>query len=212
MTEDIREEPQSVSEADAPERETDTSPEPAAPPPKAWSDEDEDEARLFGWKSPDEWQGEKPPGYIDRPQDFLDRVKRSRVFQTMEEKMAEQERKLAAMSDMALKRQRAEYEGRLAQIGAAQRRAVEEADTEAYDRLEQQRQSLLEKPPETPPETPKPNDEAARALQEYEARNDWVKDPVFRSEAAQIVGYALQYFRQNNATNTQVSVSLNQML
>lgn len=160
-----------------------------APAAKAWTPEDEEEARLFGWKSPNEWQGEKPPGYIDNPQDFLGRVKRSRIFQTMEEKMSEQERKLAAMNDQALERQRREYEGRMQALTARQRRAVEEADTETWDKLEKQRQQMMQDAPQ--PDQPQRQEPPAEVA-EYQKANDWAKDPVLWREAVEVVNVGLE--------------------
>ena len=154
-------------------------------PVKDWADEDESEAKLFGWKAPDQWQGEKPEGYIDNPKEYLDRVQRSRIFQTMQEKMAEQERKLAAMNDKALERQKADYDRQLAQIAQRQRQAVEEADTETFDRLERQKSELAKQAPEAP----KP--QAPQEVVQFREANAWAKDPVLWNEAIEAVDVGL---------------------
>lgn len=178
-------EPDAV-EQDTPEPEQDT---PDAAPVKSWSDEDESEAQLFGWKSPDKWQGDKPDGYIDNPKEFLDRVQRSRIFQTMQEKMTEQERKLAVVNDKALERQKQEYQRELDSITKRQRKAVEEADTDAWDTLEREKQDMLKKAPSDAPEQPV---EPPKVVKEFQEANDWAKDPVLWREAIQAVNVGLE--------------------
>lgn len=147
-------------------------------------DEDADEARLFGWKSPDEWQGDKPPGYIEDPKEYLERVKRSRTFKVMEDKIAEQGRKLATVNERALERQRAEYEQRLAALDQMQRKAVEGGDVQTYDRVQEARRNLeAESAALTQPEPQAPDP----VLTEFVENNDWAKNPVLWNEAAQIV-------------------------
>lgn len=165
---------------------------PEAPQP-AWNREDEEEARLFGWKSPDEWQGEKPEGYIDNPQEFLDRVQRSRIFKTMQDKLSqtesasrEQARKLEEMNARALERQKAQYEQQMQQIVAAQRSAVLDGDTERFDALEKQKSEM--KPPQEQPQQPSVPPEVAS----YKEQNDWAKDPVLWQEAVQAVEFGLK--------------------
>jgi hypothetical protein len=180
--------PQDTTEPVGPEAEA---AEPQSAPVKNWSDDDEQEARLFGWKSPDEWKGEKPAGYIDDPKEFLGRVERSRIFQTMQQKMSEQERKLAAMNDKALERQKADYEAQMRQISARQRQAVEEADTETWDRLERQKADLARQAPQEGPANSQAEGPAPEVAQ-YREQNDWAKDPVLWAEAVQAVNVGLQ--------------------
>src|SRR6056297_2062419 len=170
--------------------EPDAAPAEPAAPVKNWSDDDEQEARLFGWKSPDEWKGEKPAGYIDDPKEFLGRVERSRIFQTMQDKMSEQERKLAAMNDKALERQRADYETQMRRITQLQRKAVEDADTDAYDNLERHRQELSKNAPQ--PEQLQQPQAAPPEVEQFRKSNDWAKDPVLWAEAVQAVDLGLR--------------------
>lgn len=157
-----------------------------------WSREDAEEAKLFGWKAPDEWQGEKPEGYIDNPEEYLGRVQRSRIFKTMQEKLEqaettsqEQARKLEALNQRALERQRESYEVEISRISQGQRRAVEEGDTDAYDALERQRQNL--KPVEAP--AAQANQGPPPEIASYMSSNDgeWLNDPVLRSAGADII-------------------------
>jgi hypothetical protein len=163
------------------------------PPAKSWSTEDEEEARLFGWKPPEEWQGEKTPGYIDNPQEFMDRVQRSRIFKTMTDKLSEQSqaqqeamRRLETMQDQALQRQREQYEARLRMISAAQRKATENADVEEWDRLEAQRLQMTQQRPQ---EAPKPAQGPDPYVAEYAASENgaWLKNPILAQTAWMLV-------------------------
>lgn len=167
--------------------------EPTEPTTPEWSAEDEEEARLFGWKSPDEWQGDKPAGYIGKPDEFLDRVQRSRIFKAMQDKLqtteqqaAELARKQEAMNQRAIERQREQHAAELQRITTAQRRAVEEADPEAYDQLEAQRQKLQAPPEAIKQDTPptNPDVEAYRASE----TGAWLNNPVLAKTAAELVG------------------------
>lgn len=171
-----------------------------APPAKSWSDDDESEARLFGWKAPEEWQGEKPAGYIDNPSEYMQRVERSRIFQTMTQKNADLERKLGAMNEKALERQRQEYESRMQALTQMQRRAVDEADTAAYDRAEQAKVALQrEQQQHQAPQGP------AQEVVQYREANEWTRNPVLWHEATEAVNVALQHgIVQTNDPKTQI--------
>lgn len=165
-------------------------------PAKDWSDDDEAEARLFGWKAPDEWQGEKPAGYIDRPNEFLERVQRSRIFQAMEGKLQQQEssfaetaRKLEAMSERALETQKSQYEARMADVVRRQRAAVEIGDTDAYDKIEAERAHLLKTAPQEPPAAPEQPPGPDPEVAAYRQNNAWAQNPIIWREAAEAVNY-----------------------
>lgn len=161
-------------------------PEAAAPAPaQEWNAEDEEEARLFGWKPKAEWVGDLPPGYIEKPEEYLDRVKRSRIFKTMQDKLTEQERKLGTMSERALERQKAQYEAQLQDISAKQRRAVEEADTETWDALERQKADLQKNAPQ--PEAPQ--QQADPYLTEYRQTEQgaWTNNPVLMKTGVDLI-------------------------
>ena len=145
----------------------------------AYSDEDADEARLFGWKPPDEWKGEKPAGYIDDPNRYIERLQQSKVFKVMDERQTalkadadERLRKLEAMNAQARERQSEQHKADLAESANLQRAAVETGDVEAYDAQEARKQGLQEPvqavtaPPQQDP-----------YMAEYEAKNEWIKNP-----------------------------------
>lgn len=177
---------------DPPEQEAETA---EAPPKQSeWSSEDEQEARLFGWKAPEEWQGEKPQGYIDNPQEYLDRVQRSRIFKTMQDKLQTQEqqaaetaRRMEAMNKQALERQKAQFETEMQSITSQQRKAVEEADTDAWDRLERQRADLLKAQPTEPQSTQPPGPDPY--VQQYINSDEgkWLHNPILRNTAYQLI-------------------------
>ena len=173
---------------DAPEQE----PEPAKP---AYDPDVAEEARFFGWKAPEEWVGDKPAGYIDDPNRFLDRIKDSRIFKAsekrFEDKLNDVTARLSRVTESVVHRQKADYEARLAAINTEQRKAVEVADVQAFERLEKQKQQLTPPPVAEPAQPTVPP-----VVKDYIDRNDWAKDPVFRMEGAQAIDIALRSGRQ----------------
>lgn len=169
-------------------------PPPAEDPPPApsWSDDDAAEARAFGWKPPTEWQGERPPGYIESPVEYMDRVKRSKTFTAMHERMERQEReaketarRLNAVNEFALKAQREAFERQLAEISAAQRRAVAAGDVNSFDQLAAAREQIERRPP-VPVSSPAP------VVEEYRRANAWTENPLIWGEAVAAVDHALK--------------------
>jgi hypothetical protein len=157
--------------------------------------DDVEEARLFGWKAPEEWVGDKPAGYIDDPKRYLDRIKDSRIFKTLNEQrererrqMEDHLRRLDHVSGEAVKMLRAEYDAKVAQLNAQQRQAVETADVAQYERLQRQKDSLRPPQFDAAPVAP----QASPVVAEYEAKNEWVKDPVLRMEGAQAIDLAMR--------------------
>lgn len=158
------------------------------PPVKDWPDSDEEEARMLGWKDPSEWQGEKPPGYIDNPTAYLDRLQRSTPFRKMQEatdrKVRKLESALEAGNKRQLERQQREHEAELNRIRLGQRQAVENADTDEFDRLEKERETLA--PPEPIIEEPQGDKTEA-----YHEEHPWLTDPIMRSHGFNVVNDAL---------------------
>lgn len=164
------------------------------PPAKAWSDADEEEARFFGWKPDSEWQGERPAGYIGNPNEWMDRVKRSKTFTAMETRLRQAEqaaadhaRRMAAVYDRTAKQQQEQYEQRIADLNARQRAAVETADTAEYDRLQVERQKIVA----PQPIEAAPDPEQLRPVREYVAAHDWTKNPLLWREASEAINMAL---------------------
>lgn len=174
---------------------------PEQAPRREWSDEDEAEAKAFGWKAPDEWAGPIPAGYIDDPRRYLERAENFRPFKALREKVDQERRenderlrKLEAMNDRALVMQREQHQRELAQIQAAQRQAVEMADTKRYDELERHKQSL--RAPDPVPMAPTvPAD-----VDTYIQKNEWAQDAALRAEGALAIDAAIhagRRFRNN---------------
>lgn len=172
---------------------------PEAPAAPEWSADDVTEAKFFGWKSPDEWAGEKPTGYIDDPRRYMERAQSFKPFKASQEKLEKLEaettdrlRRLEAASDRALNAQRAQFDRDIASITAAKLQAVETADVARYGALERQEAQLRAPEPVEAPRGPDPT-----VIAEYEARNEWVRDPALRREgeiaidAAHRMGMAL---------------------
>lgn len=191
-------------EVDAPEEaqpsvEAETAEQPVeqAPVERPWSDEAEETARAFGWKSPDEWKGDHPPGYIDNPEEFIARAERFPAVKALQRKLSEvteQSRRTEEALQETFKRQRererAEYDRQLRAIAIAQRKAVEEADTERFDRLEEVRAGM--KPPEPAPPVPDGDRPSPEEVAETQAAHDWMQNPYLMQQAGGIIDAALK--------------------
>lgn len=160
------------------EEATEEAPEVEAAP--TYSEEDAEEAKAFGWKAPEEWAGDKPPGYIDDPARYMERIQGSRPFKVMNERLAKSEqaaqeslRKAEAMNAQALQIQKQNYEQNLAEIQQQQRIAVQESDTTAFDALEDRKKNL--RPPAEPVAPPQPAGPPAEVTA-YREANEWAKD------------------------------------
>lgn len=152
----------------------------AQPVAREWSDDDADEARAFGWKSPDEWKGEKPKGYIDDPRRYLERISGSTPFKKMQADFEERTRKLEAVTQRVLADQQARHQAELERIRAEKLKAVDLADVDAYRKLDEQEKALSQ------PEQPRQPD-ADPFIQDYVARNPWVQNPMLQKVGAALV-------------------------
>lgn len=193
-----------VEETDAPEQEEHAEapePTPEEPAPvKDWTDEEEEEARAFNWKAPEEWAGEKPPGYIDNPKDYMARIQRSSPFRVMNERLekqaaeaAEINRKLAHATKAMMERQRSDYEARLEQVRSNRDRAAEEGDLDAYRRNADAEQELLKQQPVQATPEPVQDTRATAARAEVDAygqttEGQWLQNPILRQTGAQLIG------------------------
>lgn len=157
-------------------------------PKPSWSQEAEEEARAFGWKSEDEWKGDKPPTYIADPEQYLERLQKMKPFRVMQDRLAEQQealRKIEAMNQRALDMQRQQYEARIREVEAAQLKAVEAGDVDGYKRLSQQREQLQGAMTNAPDR----GDEAQAYVESYKQTEEgrWVNDPALRAMGAQLI-------------------------
>jgi hypothetical protein len=168
-----------------------------APKPE-WTDEDVQEAKAFGWKSPDEWAGDKPDGYIDDPRRYLDRAEKFRPFKVLRERTEKMEaeyqarfQKLEAVAAKTIEAQKSQYERDMAALTRAQLEAVDTADRERFDAIEKQKAAMMR-----PPELPAPIKQEPRRppeVEEYAKTNDWLNNPILVDAGAKIIdamGYA----------------------
>lgn len=193
-----------VDTGDLPEQANDA---PQEAPAKAWTDDDESEARAFGWKPSTEWQGAKPDGLVESPTEWMDRVKRSRTFTTMAERIAKTEaesaetnRRIQAMNDFALKAQREQLERRIAEISVQQRAAVADADTDRFDALARQRSDLERA--QVPPQQHAGPDPVVEA---YRQANPWAQNPLIFAEMAAAVDFGMKSGQTFASTKDQLA-------
>lgn len=121
----------------------------------------EERAAGLGWKSPDEWKGEKPKGYIDDPARFVEWAENLGPVKKMMESQAaeltrikEEQRRTEAAVLRQVERERAQYQANLKAIQAAKAQAHNTGDIDSYvalDRQESQIRAQAEAP-EAPPE------------------------------------------------------------
>lgn len=153
----------------------------------------EEEARKYGWRSRDEFDRE-PEGWVDAGR-FLE-FPSTQVKMLRDEKEAlkgelggvkEQLERIGSVQREAVQiardQERKKYEDELAQITQQQRRAVEEANPEAFDALERQKQDMQKRAPQ--PQQP----QVDQAVVKYRQDNDWTQNPALWAEAVQAVEY-----------------------
>ena len=167
---------------------------PEEQPSKEWDDEVEAEARAFGWKSVDEWEGKVPAGFIDDPRRFMERAEKFSPFQKLRERLTQTE-EIARRSEAAISAQvkrfqeaeKARYEAEIATLKAQQLSAVEVGDVDEFkrttDRIDGMRAPEvpeMEAPPESDPVVPL-----------YDA-HPWLKDPFLREQGHLLTSVALK--------------------
>lgn len=161
---------------------------PAAP---QWDEETAAEAKALGWKSPDEWSGDIPAGYIDNPERYLERAESFRPFKNLKARLEQAStgfedriRRMEAMQDKALEAQRSQHQRDLLSLDTKARDAMTMADSETYDRVVKQRAELQKTTFEAPrQEQPKRDPDVAK----YIETESWAKDPVTRQQGSMII-------------------------
>lgn len=156
-----------------------------------WSPDVETEARALGWKAPDEWKGDLPPGYIDDPNRYLERAESFAPFRKIKEKLAEVEktsqdtlRRIEAATARQIERERAQYASALEQIKAQKAAAVETGDVDTYKALDAREEAVRKNmPQEQPKQDAIPPDHRA-ALDRWSVGKDWLRKDVAKTEAA----------------------------
>ena len=169
-------------------------------PQAEWSADEEQEAIALGWKPPTEWKGEKPSGYIDDPRRYLERAESFSPFRKLREKSEaelakirsetdERLRRIEAVNTKALERQRQQHAAELDQLEQYKRAAVQSGNVQQYDAIDQRQRQLMAQPPveAAQPEAqpaPEPPDPVAV---EYVEKNEWVKNPILRKAAVDLI-------------------------
>ena len=150
-----------------------------------WAPETEQEAKALGWKSPDEWKGDVPSGYIDDPTKYLERAESFTPFRKIKERMTEIERKADERLRKMESVQEKAFERKLAEIQAAKLEAVEVGDVEKFKALETQ-QSELQQPAKQSDDAPH-----IAEIERWTVGKDWFKtDPIMTQAAATLYGEA----------------------
>ncbi len=88
-----------------------------------------------------------------------------------------------------MERERAAWQAKLAELEGRQRRAVETADVQEFDRVQAEKRAMTPPPVVQPPAPPQINQ---AVVQDYIARNDWAKDPALRTEGALAIDAAMK--------------------
>lgn len=190
MAEEIEELGQDVADPQAEPAE----PQEASPEPPQADPEAEAEARKYGWRPKEEFDRD-PEGWVDAAR-FLElpsthkKMLRDELRDTKQE-MADRLARLEKANKEAMKRaleaQKSQYEGQLQQVRAAQRKAVEEGDTAAYDRLEGYERDLLKRAPAAEVEEVKPQTDPYVEQYRGSEAGQWLNDPYMYARAAEII-------------------------
>lgn len=175
---------------DVPEADVGEAPQPV----KEWSDDEEFEAKALGWKAEDEWKGDKPPGYIADPREYLRRAETFGPFRKLKEKTEKLEDHLRRIESVtskqierAQKQAEEEYNRRLNAIQAEKRKAAQEGDLERYDQLSATEARLPR--PETPAPMAAPQDPIGEDIR---TKHTWVNDAYLRRRGADLVDAGFQ--------------------
>jgi len=158
----------------------------------AWNPELETEARALGWKSPDEWQGDIPAGYIDNPERYLQRAESFTPFKKLKERLDEVARMSEKTQEALSKTFQRELQTRMTQLQAEKVKAVEVGDVAEFQRLEKQQAELNKQAAEVPqaPSNAVPPDHRA-AIDQWRVGKDWFqKDKAMTVDAVQFYGEA----------------------
>lgn len=171
----------------------------------------EAEARDMGWVPEEEFRGPKDKWkpaeeFVRRGEDILPIVRsQNKKFQ---DKLREQEallskkdeefskrlERMEKMNKLAIERQKEAHQAELARLKSEMRKAVEDGDTVAFDKLETQREELSKKTFDEP-DTATSGDDPAAIQEAWVAKNDWY---VTDFEKAQEAERYSQWLAKNN--------------
>lgn len=161
------------------------------PAPQAWTPDVETEARALGWKSPDEWQGAIPAGYIDDPKRYLERAESFTPFKKLKERLDEVARMSEKTQDALSKTFQRELQSRLAQLQEQKVKAVEVGDVAEFQRLEKQQAELNKQAADVPQQSSDVPPDHRAAIDQWRVGKDWFqKDRVKTTAAVEFYGEA----------------------
>ena len=157
----------------------------------------EAEARKYGWRPKEEFDRD-PEGWVDAER-FMELPsthkkmlrdelrERDKKLEEYQQRMDRLEKTNKAALETALDQQKRAYEDKIQQLRAAQRRAVEEGDTERWERLEDYKSKL--EPPKAPEfdEPQQPQEDPAVAQYASSPEGQWLQDPIMRDFAARAI-------------------------
>lgn len=168
-----------------------------------WSPKAEQEARAFGWKPADEWQGDLPGGFIEDPERYLERAEGFYPFRKLKEQMEKQSevqqqelRKIASVAEQVIQGEKERMRAELDANRAAQDRAADDGDMTRFRELRKEEDSLRDKITPEDPKAPDDNgvpDNHRRAIERWSVGKDWFKtDQVLTNNASMFYGEAQQ--------------------
>lgn len=170
---------------------------PAAPDASAqapaWNPELETEARALGWKSPDEWQGDIPAGYIDNPERYLQRAESFTPFKKLKERLDEVARMSEKTQEALSKTFQRELQSKMAQLQAEKVKAVEVGDVAEFQRLEKQQAELTKEAQQPAPQQDAVPPDHRAAIDQWRVGKDWFgqgKDQIKTKAAVKFYGEA----------------------
>lgn len=187
---------------EAPPEEPQAPPEEPQAPPEPAPEPQVDEATIaeatkYGWRPKEDYDHPNgPDGWVDADR-YLElpstqRKQLQAVNKNLQDQIGAHEEQMKRVADEAAKASRlamqeAERRHReeVQRLLSAQREAVETADTELYDQLEQRKRELAQSRPQPEPEIPAPSAEFAELM-----KSDWIQDPMMRNFAAQAIELA----------------------
>lgn len=143
----------------------------------------EEKARRMGWKPQEEYKGD-PDRWTDA-ETFV-KVGEERIpvmkenYRKLEDKYKDLENKVRAQEEYQKHMSKVQYERAMKELQAKQRRAVEDADTEAYEQIEKQKEQIKN---DYSPKQPEQNS-PPREVVEWTARNPWFNQDFRKTEAA----------------------------
>jgi hypothetical protein len=145
----------------------------------------EDKARVMGWKPKEEYKGD-PNRWTDA-ETFV-KVGEERIpvmkenYRKLEDKFKNLEDKLTATQEFQKESSKRQYERAMKDLQEQQRQAVEEADTETFDKIEKQKEQIeVDYSPKESTQSQKP-----REVAEWESRNTWYQNPTLADKAVKL--------------------------